>query len=63
MDIILDTYTIDKVAIEDRFFVYNPKTALKLALFCGDLSLKMFLSIINYEEYTPLQIKKSITRE
>lgn len=61
LDVILSSYTIDEVAIEDIFYAYNPKTVLKLAQFRGALSLKILLSIGKYEEYTPLQVKKSIT--
>jgi crossover junction endodeoxyribonuclease RuvC len=61
LDIILENFSVDEVAIEDIFFAYNPKTVLKLAQFRGALSLKILLSVGNYEEYTPLQVKKSIT--
>jgi crossover junction endodeoxyribonuclease RuvC len=61
LDVILSSYVIDEVAIEDIFFAHNPKTVLKLAQFRGALSLKIILSVGNYEEYTPLQVKKSIT--
>jgi len=61
MDMILNQHTIDEVAIEDIFYAHNPKTVLKLAQFRGALSLKILLSVGNYEEYTPLQVKKAIT--
>lgn len=61
LDIILANNEIDEVAIEDIFYAHNPKTVLKLAQFRGALSLKILLSIGNYEEYTPLQVKKAIT--
>ena len=61
IDLILEKHTIDEVAIEDIFFAHNPKTTLKLAQFRGALCLKMLLEVGNYEEYTPLQVKKAVT--
>jgi len=61
LDTILDAHSIDEVAIEDIFYAHNPKTVLKLAQFRGALSLKILLSVGNYFEYTPLQVKKAIT--
>jgi crossover junction endodeoxyribonuclease RuvC len=61
IDLILSRYQIDEVAIEDIFFAHNPKTVLKLSQFRGAISLKILLSVGNYEEYTPLQVKRAIT--
>ncbi|MCH9739728.1 MAG: crossover junction endodeoxyribonuclease RuvC [Epsilonproteobacteria bacterium] len=61
LDVILSAHTIEEVAIEDIFYAHNPKTVLKLAQFRGALSLKILLSVGNYDEYTPLQVKKAIT--
>ncbi len=61
LDMILSSHKIDEVAIEDIFYAHNPKTVLKLAQFRGALSLKILLSVGDYSEYTPLQVKKSIT--
>ena len=61
LDVILEAHQIDEVAIEDIFYAHNPKTVLKLAQFRGALSLKILLSVGNYDEYTPLQVKKAIT--
>lgn len=61
IDAIFNAHEVDEVAIEDIFFAHNPKTVLKLAQFRGALSFKILLSVGNYEEYTPLQVKKSIT--
>jgi crossover junction endodeoxyribonuclease RuvC len=61
IDAILELYDVDEVAVEDIFFAHNPKTVLKLAQFRGALSFKILLSVGNYEEYTPLQVKKAIT--
>jgi crossover junction endodeoxyribonuclease RuvC len=61
IDAIVGLHKIDEVAIEDIFYAHNPKTVLKLAQFRGALTFKILLSIGNYEEYTPLQVKKAIT--
>ena len=61
IDAIFDSNEIDEVAIEDIFYAHNPKTVLKLAQFRGALSFKILLSVGNYAEYTPLQVKKAIT--
>lgn len=61
IDVILRSHKIDEVAIEDIFYAYNPKTVLKLAQFRGALSLKILQEVGYFHEYTPLQIKKSVT--
>ncbi len=61
IDILLSKQTIDEVAIEDIFYAYNPKTVLKLAQFRGAISLKILQEIGYFYEYTPLQVKKSVT--
>lgn len=61
IDIIFKNNEINQVAIEDIFFAFNPKTVLKLAQFRGALSLKILQVFGNFHEYTPLQVKKSVT--
>lgn len=61
LDLILKNHKIDEVAIEDIFFAHNPKTVIKLAQFRGALSLKIIQDLGNFHEYTPLQVKKSVT--
>ncbi|MDR2100053.1 MAG: crossover junction endodeoxyribonuclease RuvC [Campylobacteraceae bacterium] len=61
IDIIFQNNKVDEVAIEDIFYAYNPKTVLKLAQFRGALSLKVLQVFGNFSEYTPLQVKKSVT--
>lgn len=61
LDLIFKKHTVDEVAIEDIFFAYNPKSVIKLAQFRGALSLKILQEIGNFSEYTPLQVKKSVT--
>jgi len=53
--------SIDHIAIEDIFLAYNPKTALKLAHFRGAILMKVILSIGDYSEYSPLEVKRAIT--
>jgi len=61
IELIVKEHNINEVAIEDIFFAFNPKTVLKLAQFRGALCMKILLTIGNYAEYTPLQVKKALT--
>lgn len=61
IDIVLQSHTINEVAIEDMFYAYNPKSVIKLAQFRGALSLKILQDFGNFAEYTPLQVKKALT--
>ncbi|MBQ7676051.1 MAG: crossover junction endodeoxyribonuclease RuvC [Campylobacter sp.] len=61
IDQIFATHKIDEVAIESMFYAYNPQSVLKLAQFRGALSLKILQIYGNFAEYTPLQVKKSVT--
>ena len=61
LNIILQKYKIEQVAIEDIFFAYNPKTVLKLAQFRGAIALKILQEVGKFYEYTPLQVKKAVT--
>jgi len=61
IDVIFKGHNIDEVAIEDIFYAFNPKTVLKLAQFRGALSLKILQEKGYFYEYTPLQVKKSVT--
>ena len=61
IDQIFNAHKIDEVAIESMFYAYNPQSVLKLAQFRGALSLKILQIYGNFAEYTPLQVKKSVT--
>ena len=61
LDLIFKAHSFDSVAIEDIFYAYNPKSVLKLAQFRGALSLKILQIHGEFSEYTPLQVKKTIT--
>ena len=61
IDLILRTYKVDEVAIEDIFFAFNPKSVIKLAQFRGALCLKILQEVGFFHEYTALQVKKAVT--
>ena len=61
LDLIFKAHSFGAVAIEDIFFAHNPKSVLKLAQFRGALSLKILQIHGEFAEYTPLQVKKTIT--
>ena len=58
---LFETHSINEVAIESLFYAYNPKTIIKLAQFRGALCLRVLQQTPNMYEYTPLQIKQSVT--
>jgi crossover junction endodeoxyribonuclease RuvC len=60
-DSIFSEYEINEVAMEDIFFAHNPQSVMKLAQFRGALSLKILHKFGSFGEYTPLQVKQSIT--
>jgi crossover junction endodeoxyribonuclease RuvC len=61
LDLVVKNHRIDEAAVEDIFFAYNPKTVLKLAQFRGAILLKLIQDLGVFHEYTPLQVKKSVT--
>ena len=61
LDMIFSNHKIDEVSIEDMFYAFNPKTVIKLAQFRGAISLKVLQEFGNFNEYTPLQVKKAVT--
>lgn len=61
LDLIFKSRNIDSIVIENVFYAYNPKSVLKLAQFRGAIVCKVMQEFGNFYEYTPLQIKKSIT--
>lgn len=60
MELLIDEYNVDEVAIEELFFNQNTKTAIDVAQARGAI----VLSVMNKEkklfEYTPLQVKQSV---
>ncbi|MDR2905371.1 MAG: crossover junction endodeoxyribonuclease RuvC [Helicobacteraceae bacterium] len=61
LDLVLKKTKIDEAAVEDVFFAYNPKSVLKLAQFRGAILLRLIQEVGVIHEYTPLQVKKSVT--
>ena len=57
----LDKYKPDAVAIEELFFNSNQKTAIAVAQARGVLVAQTAVREIPIFEYTPLQIKQSVT--
>lgn len=58
---IFTSHSIDEVAMEDIFYAHNPKTVIKLAQFRGAIMLKLIQEFGQFDEYTPLQVKKALT--
>ena len=61
MNFLLDEYKPDAVAIEELFFNSNQKTAINVAQARGVLLVSVTNRDIPIYEYTPLQVKQSIT--
>jgi crossover junction endodeoxyribonuclease RuvC len=61
IDVIVNNYDIDEVAIEDIFFAHNPKSVIKLAQVRGAICLKILQEVGLFHEYTALQVKKAVT--
>lgn len=61
LDLILKRHEINEVAVEDMFYAHNPKTVIKLAQFRGAITLRLLQVFGNFDEYTPLQVKKAVT--
>ena len=61
MNMYLDKYNPDAVAIEDLFFNSNQKTAINVAQARGVLLVAVSNRNIPICEYTPLQVKQSVT--
>ncbi|WP_407380509.1 crossover junction endodeoxyribonuclease RuvC [Helicobacter sp.] len=61
IDLVLKAHNIDSVAMEGIFYAHNPQSVLKLAQMRGAISLKILQELGNFSEYTPLQVKKTIT--
>lgn len=61
MDIYLEKYNPDAVAIEELFFNSNQKTAINVAQARGVLLVAVANRNIPICEYTPLQVKQSVT--
>jgi crossover junction endodeoxyribonuclease RuvC len=58
---ILEEFHVDEVAMETIFFAFNPKSVIKLAQFRGAILAKLLFRYEKIFEYSPLEIKKSLT--
>lgn len=61
MDMYLEKYRPDAVAIEELFFNSNQKTAINVAQARGVILVAVANRDIPICEYTPLQVKQSVT--
>jgi len=61
LDLITSRHEINEIAMEDIFFAFNPQSVIKLAQFRGAITLKILQDFGNFDEYTPLQVKKAVT--
>ena len=57
----IDKYKPDAVAIEELFFNSNQKTAINVAQARGVLLVAVANKNVPIREYTPLQVKQSVT--
>ena len=61
LNILIKKYNPDEIAIEELFFAANAKTAIAVGHARGVLMLSSEKSGKKIAEYTPLQVKQSIT--
>jgi crossover junction endodeoxyribonuclease RuvC len=58
---IVQCYTPDEAAVEELFFSTNARTAMSVGQARGVLLLALAQSGLDVAEYTPMQIKQSVT--
>lgn len=61
LDSVLKLYQPTEMAIEKLFFNSNRRTALNVAQARGVILLTAKMNDLNYFEYTPIQVKQSVT--
>ena len=61
MTLLIDKYSPDAVAIEELFFNSNQKTAINVAQARGVILVAVTNKNVPIFEYTPLQVKQSVT--
>ncbi len=61
LDEVTREHQIDTISMETLFFAINPKSVIKLAQFRGALLAYFLDRFDRVEEFSPLEIKKSIT--
>lgn len=58
---IIDEYSPDSASVEKLFFKSNAKTVIDVSKAIGVIILTLKLHELPFNEYTPLQVKQSIT--
>lgn len=58
---VIEKYQPSRAAVEDLFFYKNAKTAIKVGQARGVILLTLQLAGLPIDEFTPLQVKQSIT--
>lgn len=61
LDVIIDEYRPECAAVEKIFFQNNTKTAISVAKAVGVIILTLKLKNISYTEYSPTEVKHSVT--
>lgn len=61
LNLIIDKYTPDAIAVEELFFNQNTKTAINVAQARGIILIVGCKKNIPTFEYTPLQVKQAVT--
>lgn len=61
MTLLIDKYKPDAAAIEELFFNSNQKTAINVAQARGVILVSLRNKDVPISEYTPLQVKQSVT--
>ena len=61
MQVLIEQFQPDVVAIEQLFFFKNAKTVMAVSQARGVILLTVVQKDLPYAEYTPLQVKKNIT--
>ncbi|AWG42430.1 crossover junction endodeoxyribonuclease RuvC [Candidatus Borreliella tachyglossi] len=61
LGMVIDRFRPNVASIEDIYFAKNKKTAIRVAEARGAIILTLALKNINFYEYTPTQVKNSIS--
>lgn len=61
LDVIIKEYTPDSAAVEKLFFNNNAKSVMNVSKAIGVIVLTLKLNSVTFHEYTPAQVKQSVT--
>ena len=61
LDVIIKEYAPDEAAVEKLFFNSNAKTVIDVSKAIGVIVLTLKLNDLAFSEYTPVQVKQSVT--